>query len=102
MGQLNKELLLDLLSTLTKLRKDFPYALLLYALQPADLMRLLDVMQGATITFPTQGELLELVSFAATQKYGSYEATPKEVLNGLTKKRYNELVAAIQDDYSNY
>lgn len=97
MGQVNKELLLDILATLTKLRKEFPYTLLLYALQPNDLMRVLDVMQGATITFPTREELLELVSFSASQKYDSYETTPKEVLNGLTRKRYNELVNAIQE-----
>jgi predicted component of type VI protein secretion system len=99
-GEISKELLLEILSTLTKLRKRFPYTLLLYVLTPEQLMRVLDVMQGATITFPTKQELLELVTFAIAKKYKSYDKVPKEVLNGLTRKRYNELDAAIQQsDY---
>ena len=93
----SKELLLELLGTLTKLRKNFPYTLLLYALNPKDLLELLDVMQGTTITFPTKQELLAVIGFAVSQKYGSYEATPKEVLNGLTKKQYNEFCRAMSD-----
>ena len=99
MDKISKELLLDILGTLTKLRKDFPYTLLLYVLSPEELMKVLDIMQGSTIKFPTREELLELVTFSISQKYGSYEDTPKEVLNGLTRKRYNELTESIQNSY---
>lgn len=91
---INKELLLEILGTLTKLRKDFPYTMLLYVLSPDTLMRFLDVFSGTTVTFPTQKELLECITFAITQKYGGYDNTPKEVLNGLTKRRYTELLSA--------
>lgn len=97
MGDVSKQLLLEILSTLTKLRKDFPYTLLLYVMEPDTLMRVIDIMQGATITFPTKEELLELISFSAAYKYGSYEEVPKEVLGGLTKKRYNQLLESLQE-----
>lgn len=91
---INKELLLEILGTLTKLRKDFPYTLLLYVLQPGQVMKFLDIFAGSTVTFPTPQELLECVTFAMVQKYGGYDKTPKEVLNGLSKKRYLELLSA--------
>lgn len=97
MDDISKDLLLEILGTLTKLRKDFPYTLLLFALKPDDLMKLLDVMQGATITFPTKNQLLELVTFAIVKKYGSYDKAPAEVKNGLTRKRYNQLDAAVRN-----
>ena len=93
--EINKELLLDILETVTKLRKDFPYTLLLYVLSPSQTMKFLDIFAGTTVTFPTQAELLECFAFAITQKYGGYDLTPKEVLGGLTRKRYNELLAAV-------
>lgn len=100
MGEnINKELLLEVLGTLTKLRKEFPYTLLLYILEPSQAMKFLDIFAGTTVTFPTQQELLECVTFSIVQKYGGYDKTPKEVLNGLTKRRYNELLSAI--DISN-
>ena len=95
---INKELLLDILGTLTKLRKDFPYTMLLYVLDPSTTMKFLDIFAGTTVPFPTRQELLECVTFAITQKYGGYDNTPKEVLNGLTKKRYNELCRAANID----
>ena len=95
---INKELLLDVLGTLTKLKKDFPYTMLLYVLDPKQIMRLLDIFEGTTVTFPTKEELLQCVTFAITQKYGGYDETPKEVLNGLTKRRYAELLSAITDN----
>lgn len=93
--EINKELLLDILETITKLRKDFPYTLLLYVLTPNQAMRFLDIFAGTTVTFPTQTELLECFTFAITQKYGGYDLTPKEVLGGLTRKRYNEFLSAV-------
>ena len=93
--EINKELLLDILETITKLRKDFPYTLLLYVLTPSQSMRFLDIFAGTTVTFPTQTELLECFTFAIVQKYGGYDLAPKEVLNGLTRKRYNELLSAV-------
>lgn len=96
MDDINKELLLEILGTLTKLRNDYPYTLLLYVLTPEQLMKVLDVLQGSTITFPTRKELLELVTFSIAKKYESYDLVPKEILNGLTRKRYNELDSAIQ------
>lgn len=98
MDDINKELLLEILGTLTKLRTAFPYTMLLYVLQPKDLMKLLDVFAGTTITFPTKDELMECITFSIVQKYGGYEQTPREVLNGLTKKRYLELLSAIDSD----
>ena len=95
MGDINKELLLEILGTLTKLRKDYPYTLLLHILEPNQVMKFLDMFQGTTITIPTQQELLECVTFSMCQKYGGWDKTPKEALNGLTKKRYNELLSAI-------
>ncbi|MCM1323000.1 MAG: hypothetical protein NC218_02340 [Acetobacter sp.] len=94
----NKELLLDVLGTLTKLRKDFPYTMLLYVLDPQTVTKFLDVFAGTTVTFPTQQELLECVTFAIVQKYGGFDNAPKEVLNGLTKKRYTELLRAANID----
>lgn len=94
--EINKELLLEILGNLTKLRKDFPYTLLLYALEPQQLTKFLDVFAGTTVTFPTQQELMECITFSIIQKYGGYEKTPKEILNGLTKKRYRELLAAFE------
>lgn len=96
-GGIDKTVLLEVLTTLTKLRKDYPYTLLLYVMQPDQLMKVLDVFQGSTITFPTKEELLELVTFSIVKKYESYDKVPKEVLNGLTRKRYNELDATIRE-----
>lgn len=93
--QINKELLLDILGTYSKLRTDFPYTLLLYVLEPKQVMKLLDVFAGTTVTFPTQSELLECITFSIIQKYGGWEAAPKEVLSGITRKRYNELLRAV-------
>ncbi len=95
---INKELLLSILETLTKLRKDFPYTMLLYVLDPNTTMKFLDIFAGTTVTFPTQAELLECVTFAIVEKYGGYDEAPKEVLNGLTRKRYNELLRASRID----
>lgn len=94
-NEISKELLLDVLETLTKMRRAFPYTVLLYALEPKQVMTLLDVCQGTTITFPTQEELMRCVTFTLVQKYGSYDATPKELLNGLTRKQYNDILQAI-------
>ena len=96
--EINKELLLDVLKTLTKLRKDLPYTMLLYVLDPKITMKFLDIFAGTTVTFPTQAELLECVTFAIVEKYGGYDETPKEVLNGLSRKRYNELRRAANID----
>ena len=96
--EINKELLLDVLKTLTKLRKDLPYTMLLYALDPKTVMKFLDIFAGTTVTFPTQAELLECVTFAVVEKYGGYDEAPKEVLNGLSRKRYNELLRAANID----
>ena len=93
---LNKELLLEVLGNLAKLRKAFPYTLLLYALSPKDVFNLLDIFQGTTITFPTKEELMDCVTFSIVQKYGGYDKTPKEVLNGLTKRKYKQMLAAIE------
>lgn len=93
---INKELLLDILETLTKLRKDFPYTLLLYVLEPDQLMKLLDVFAGTTVTFPTKQELLECITFSIIQKYGGWDKTPVEILSGISKKRYAELLKAYQ------
>lgn len=91
---INKELLLEILGTLTKIRKGFPYTLLLYVLQPAQVMHFLDIFQGSTVTFPTAQELMECVTFAIVQRYGGYDKAPKEALNGLTKRRYLELLSS--------
>lgn len=93
--EINKELLLDILGTVTKLREDFPYTLLLYILSPSQAMKFLDIFAGVTVTFPTRDELLECFTFAITQKYGGYDQTPKEILGGLSRKRYNEMLDAI-------
>lgn len=93
---ISKELLLDILGNYTKLRKAYPYTILLYALPPEEVMKLLDVCQGTTITFPTKKELLECISFSIVQKYGSYETTPQEVRGDLTKRRYVEMLRAIE------
>ena len=92
----NKELLLEVLGNLTKLRKDFPYTLLLYVLDPSQLTKFLDIFAGTTVTFPTQQELMECISFSIVQKYGGFDKAPKEILNGLTKRRYNELLASYE------
>ena len=93
--EINKELLLEVLGTVTKLRKDFPYTLLLYVLSPEQTMRFLDIFAGTTVTFPTQEELLSCFSFAIAQKYGGYDLAPKEVLGGLTRKQYNDFLSAV-------
>ena len=92
----SKELLLEILGNLTKLRKDFPYTLLLYVLDPSQLTKFLDIFAGTTVTFPTQQELMECISFSIVQKYGGFDKAPKEILNGLTKRRYNELLASYE------
>lgn len=92
--EINKELLLEILETLTKIRKDFPYTILLHVLPQSQVMKLLDIFQGTTVTFPTQKELMDCVTFAITVKYGGYDQTPKELLNGFTRTRYKELLSA--------
>lgn len=90
--KINKELLLEVLGNLSKLRKDFPYTLLLQFLTVNQAMDFLDIFSGCTVTFPTAAELMECVTFSVVKKYGDYEKIPPEVLNGLTKKRYRELL----------
>ena len=91
---ISKELLLEILGNLSKLRKDFPYTLLLHILSVKETMDFLDIFSGCTVTFPTAKELMEVVTFSIVKKYGEYERIPPEVLNGLTKKRYRELLQA--------
>ena len=93
---INKELLLDILETLSKLRKGFPYTMLLYVLPPDEVMKVLDIFAGTTVTFPTQQEFLECATFAIARQYDDFDKVPKEILNGLTKRRYKELLAAIE------
>lgn len=92
---ISKEILLEVLGTLSQLRKNFPYTLLLHILSVEQALAFLDVFAGTEVKFPTQQELLECVTFSIIQKYGSYERAPKEIINGLSKRRYNELLQAI-------
>ncbi len=94
-NEISKELLLELLGTLSKLRKDFPFTLLLHVLSAEDTMKLLEIFAGTNVTFPTQKELLECISFCIVHKYGEYEKAPKEITSGISKRRYNELLEAL-------
>lgn len=95
--EISKEVLLQVLGTLAELRKKFPYTLLLHVLTVEQVMQFLDIFAGTTVTFPTQSELLECVTFSIVRKYDSYEVAPKEVVGGLTKQRYVELLRAIEE-----
>lgn len=91
---ISKELLLEVLGNLAKLRKDFPYTLLLQTMDVKQAMDFLDIFSGCIVEFPKPSELMECVTFSIVKKYGDYDKIPQGVLNGLTRKRYNELLRA--------
>ena len=94
--EVNKEVLLEVLGTLSALRKDFPYTLLLHVLTPEQVMSFLDVFGGTKVEFPTYQELLECVTFSVVRKYENFERAPKELTNGLSKSRYTELLRKLE------
>jgi len=93
-NSVNKELLIGVLEKLYKSTKAYPYSALAYILKPEDLLNLLDYFGGTTIEIPTKEDFIKLVQTCLVDAIGDYDtakAANPEMLNGLSRVRYDKI-----------
>lgn len=93
-NSINKELLIEVLEKLYKATKAYPYSALAYILKPNDLLNFLDYFGGTTLEIPTKEDFLKLVQVCLVDAVGDYDlakASNPEMLNGLSKVRYDKI-----------